>query len=100
MRIQVHGWRHRRITQERQIWFENEQRAGFVATRECIDENHRIPPIKQCIRKIEGSNPEVSHLYILGKRTAQERLRDFNAKPVIAKKDVPDTGDKDSWIAS
>src|SRR6188472_1332062 len=69
----------------------------FFATRRCVDEERGIVTIHDGVSEIVSANPEVNDVHALRPRSLQQFRRHFTAKGVVAKKDVPDSGDEEAF---
>ena len=93
-----HGLRSIRIVQRFQIRFDDVERARSFAVRTGVHQNGGFVAVLQRVSQVEAANAKIGHAHALRQLPVGQAANHFDAKRVIAEKDVADAGDQDGRL--
>src|SRR5438270_10402808 len=70
------------------------QGSGWLTASHCIDDYNLLKPFQQPHNKMHPANAHIEDFYLWGERTGRQAADHFDAKAVIAKQRIAETGDQ------
>src|ERR1700691_6508974 len=80
-----------------QIGLDHIQASGLSSARASIHKNRHVGAIKQRVRQVETSDPEIHSLHTLRQLAGAQSPHHFDAKSVVTEKNISNAGDENRW---